>query len=89
MVQKSEYLRESGEAPYSDMSCAVVSLASTSHVVRSNCTLMDHFPMTSHIHRSLIITPRIMPGGQHALSNVLRSMGKTQLAHAFLHVNSA
>ena len=30
MVQKSEELRESGAALYSDASCAVVSLASTS-----------------------------------------------------------
>ena len=29
MVQKSEELHESGAAPYSDASCAVVSLAST------------------------------------------------------------
>jgi len=30
MVQKLEELHESGAAPYSDVSCAVVSLASTS-----------------------------------------------------------
>ena len=35
--------------------------------------------MTSRIRGSLIITPRIMPGGgSNALSNVLHSMGKTR-----------
>jgi len=37
MVQMSEELRESGTAHYSDVPCAVVSLASTRLVVRPNC----------------------------------------------------
>jgi len=48
---------------------------------------MTIFRVTSRIRGSLIITPRIIPGGQHAFY-IVRSMGKTQPAQAFLRVIS-
>ena len=48
-----------------------------------------HFPMTSRIRGSLIITPRIMPGGAARAVKCIAFYGKTQPAQAFLRVNSA
>ena len=50
-MQKSEELRESGAAPYSDMSCAVVSLASRGqNELCPNCIHFSCYSRHVHVH---------------------------------------
>ena len=48
--------------------------------------LIDHFLMTSHIRGSLIITPRIIPGGEHALQMYYVKGKPNQHTHSCIRV---
>ena len=57
MVQKSEELRESGAAPYFDVSCAVVSLVSTSLMWSDRTVITPRFhPLQLLVHTYIYTT---------------------------------